>query len=519
VFAELEGITQAQSQTMVATQAGWLKQANTQGTLYGLADSFDPNATALSFKDTLFAVDGAVTQAQSRLIVAANSTLIEPTKEPGTYCLSKGFEPSSEVIIPEGVYINSQDCQAKSSAAHQILMTYFSAQKAGAIELLRAYLIVKTNAKSHQSLLRNYHPVTLISTLLADKLGMSSEKISALLKLCDYNLAGKQASAFIEALQGKKQFTQFKNLIERVFPLSILFKHKTFDAKAIGFIEQNPDLFGCLSFSNPRQALPIIKALSQMQQLLQDAETESDTETDLNKRAVETLLSQFDPEHKFANADQAALAQVLKAGKGLTQTLQTDIVLPKTPLEALSKLRDCADLAQKLGVGAEVLKLITYDTYNKLEQASNAVYGALRSQYHDEADWQKVIEPLENKIRGRKRDALTNYLTHSRANPWFASLHDLYHYFLLDVELEGCARTSRVVAATASVQLYVHRVLMNLEQDPQGQIQVRVNPDAISEWAWRKNYRVWEANRKVFLYPENVISQKVLIAPELQLGL
>jgi transcriptional regulator with XRE-family HTH domain len=478
-----------------------------------------PMPQPLSFKDTLFAVDGAVTQAQSRLIVAANSTLIEPTKEPGTYCLSKGFEPSSEVIIPEGVYINSQDCQAKSSAAHQILMTYFSAQKAGAIELLRAYLIVKTNAKSHQSLLRNYHPVTLISTLLADKLGMSSEKISALLKLCDYNLAGKQASAFIEALQGKKQFTQFKNLIERVFPLSILFKHKTFDAKAIGFIEQNPDLFGCLSFSNPRQALPIIKALSQMQQLLQDAETESDTETDLNKRAVETLLSQFDPEHKFANADQAALAQVLKAGKGLTQTLQTDIVLPKTPLEALSKLRDCADLAQKLGVGAEVLKLITYDTYNKLEQASNAVYGALRSQYHDEADWQKVIEPLENKIRGRKRDALTNYLTHSRANPWFASLHDLYHYFLLDVELEGCARTSRVVAATASVQLYVHRVLMNLEQDPQGQIQVRVNPDAISEWAWRKNYRVWEANRKVFLYPENVISQKVLIAPELQLGL
>jgi hypothetical protein len=88
---------------------------------------------------------------------------------------------------------------------------------------------------------------------------------------------------------------------------------------------------------------------------------------------------------------------------------------------------------------------------------------------------------------------------------WFTSLHDLYHYFLLDVELEGCARTSRVVAATASVQLYVHRVLMNLEQDPQGQVQVRVNPDAMQEWKWRKNYRVWEANRKVFLYPENYL--------------
>jgi hypothetical protein len=24
-----------------------------------------------------------------------------------------------------------------------------------------------------------------------------------------------------------------------------------------------------------------------------------------------------------------------------------------------------------------------------------------------------------------------------------------------------------------------------------------------TKWAWRKRYRVWEANRKVFLYPEN----------------
>jgi hypothetical protein len=25
------------------------------------------------------------------------------------------------------------------------------------------------------------------------------------------------------------------------------------------------------------------------------------------------------------------------------------------------------------------------------------------------------------------------------------------------------------------------------------------------EWIWRKNYRVWDANRKIFLYPENWI--------------
>jgi len=34
-----------------------------------------------------------------------------------------------------------------------------------------------------------------------------------------------------------------------------------------------------------------------------------------------------------------------------------------------------------------------------------------------------------------------------------------------------------------------------------------VGPEAIDagQWEWRKNYRVWQANRKVFLYPENWI--------------
>src|SRR4029079_8143368 len=54
--------------------------------------------------------------------------------------------------------------------------------------------------------------------------------------------------------------------------------------------------------------------------------------------------------------------------------------------------------------------------------------------------------------------------------------------------------------ASSSVQLFVQRVLMNLEQPA-------VAPDALDDerWEWMKNYRIWEANRKVFLYPENWI--------------
>jgi hypothetical protein len=33
--------------------------------------------------------------------------------------------------------------------------------------------------------------------------------------------------------------------------------------------------------------------------------------------------------------------------------------------------------------------------------------------------------------------------------------------------------------------------------------QVKARREKDAEWAWRKNYRVWEANRKIFVYPEN----------------
>src|SRR3546814_12920061 len=54
----------------------------------------------------------------------------------------------------------------------------------------------------------------------------------------------------------------------------------------------------------------------------------------------------------------------------------------------------------------------------------------------------------------------------------------------------------------------IHRIVLNLEQDrrdPDAANHVHVSPTRIpaGEWEWRKNYRDWEANRKVFLWPEN----------------
>jgi len=63
--------------------------------------------------------------------------------------------------------------------------------------------------------------------------------------------------------------------------------------------------------------------------------------------------------------------------------------------------------------------------------------------------------------------------------------------------MDPCMKTSRVKQAISSVQLFVQRCLMNLESD------VASSDINAGEWEWMKRYRVWETNRKVFLWPEN----------------
>jgi len=81
--------------------------------------------------------------------------------------------------------------------------------------------------------------------------------------------------------------------------------------------------------------------------------------------------------------------------------------------------------------------------------------------------------------------------------------NELYAKYLIDVEMDACMMTSRIKQAISSVQLFIQRCLMNLE------LQVDLTTDDAKEWEWMKNYRVWEANRKVFLYPENWIEPEL----------
>ncbi|MEO6720605.1 MAG: neuraminidase-like domain-containing protein [Ferruginibacter sp.] len=109
-------------------------------------------------------------------------------------------------------------------------------------------------------------------------------------------------------------------------------------------------------------------------------------------------------------------------------------------------------------------------------------------------DFAAALQEVNNKLRIEQRDRLVDYLC------WRDGLRDanaLYEKYLIDVEMQPCMKTTRLLQATAAAQLFVHRSLLNLEPN--------IAPGSFDKkrWEWTQNYRVWEANRRVFLYPEN----------------
>ena len=333
--------------------------------------------------------------------------------------------------------------------------------------------------------------------------GVKPEFLESLLSMLGVDL---DADIYFRELRGDvSPPNKIASLIQPLRRLGALFAQESvFDLDNLEFIQTNAALFGITDFN--RIATPSVRRIELFRQLLDAWLTRVVPRPDLR-----SVLRAFTAAARFGNADQEDLAALLGCDVGVVQSLQAHLNLGTTPFEVLQELIAAVGLSQAVGIGGSALKLAQSVNYDDLTTASAALQAALRAKYEDEAEWEKKVEPFRDALLSRRRDGLVAYLVHSGA-PQFDEVSDLYHYYLLDVEVEGCMRTSRVAAAIDSVQLYVHRCLMNLEETPPGDANpVHVLPESVpdGEWAWRKNYRVWEANRKIFLYPENYIEPEL----------
>jgi hypothetical protein len=120
---------------------------------------------------------------------------------------------------------------------------------------------------------------------------------------------------------------------------------------------------------------------------------------------------------------------------------------------------------------------------------------AIKARIESES-WLRVAQPIFDKLRQRKRDALVAYVMHRCG---FDRIEQLFEFFLIDPAVEPVVQTSRIRSAIAAVQIFIHRCLLNLEPG--------VAPAAINsrQWQWMKRYPVWAGNRKLWLFPENVL--------------
>lgn len=212
-----------------------------------------------------------------------------------------------------------------------------------------------------------------------------------------------------------------------------------------------------------------------------------------------------------STAPSQATIDKLKAATGWDAGSLTDLIGPagfnftNSALNneiALRRAEACLQLSKRLGMSAKQLFAWAQNVPDAMQ--AQEVKNAAKAKY-DDAQWLAVAKGLNDDLREKQRSALVAHILTLPAikNAGVRDSNQLFEYFLIDVDMSACLSTSRIKQAISSVQLFVQRCFMNLEEGvPPGVLKA-------DHWKWMRNYRVWEANRKVFLYPENWIEPEL----------
>lgn len=170
---------------------------------------------------------------------------------------------------------------------------------------------------------------------------------------------------------------------------------------------------------------------------------------------------------------------------------------------SLVELAACMAMVSRFGVSSQ--QLFVWANNEPDAAMAQDIENTIKAKY-DDAAWFQVGKSLNDKVRASSRNALIAYIL-ANSVKWslevdgaaITTADQLYEFFLIDVEMGTCMQTSRIVQATATIQQFVQRCLLNLEP------QAPPTSFDLTQWVWMQNYRVWEANREVFLYPENYL--------------
>jgi len=339
-------------------------------------------------------------------------------------------------------------------------------------------------------------PETAASRLLRDVLRSADERFPEKPLLRDF-LAAEQASI-------AKSF-------RRLFKAAFLSRMLCLEPKDIAYVHANKDDFRRLDFNllpvgDQPDAARAKTLFGQWQSIARHNEARG-----LLLPGSPDWLELYEESKKPA----ASLPDLLERLEKMTGWPLSDLQsicgpsgLNLTPIQfanadRIPEIRKAARLTDRIGVPAS--RWLEWSKELPNESTAAETKNAAKSRYGEQT-WRQVASAAENVLREKWRDALVDRVLQLPAirQNGIANGNQLLEFFLIDVEMNAESRTSRIKQAISSVQLFVQRCLMNLEPG--------VAPGDVDRkaWEWMKSYRLWEANRKIFLYPEN------WLAPELR---
>ena len=199
-------------------------------------------------------------------------------------------------------------------------------------------------------------------------------------------------------------------------------------------------------------------------------------------------------------ADVAAIAAALNVG---TPSLAA-ATRPGTlaDMGALTAIAAALDVARSGGISGATLAQLAAPVPDAA--TASAAMSAFQARFPQSA-WLPAVQSVEDPLRQARRDALVAWLlgpgATTPAGAWFLTPDDLFNYYLIDPEMCACGETTRLLQPSLAIQQFVQQVFLNLT--------FGATVDSIDtrwkEWSWRRQYRLWQANREVFLYPENYL--------------
>ncbi|TWF42253.1 virulence plasmid A protein [Chitinophaga polysaccharea] len=173
----------------------------------------------------------------------------------------------------------------------------------------------------------------------------------------------------------------------------------------------------------------------------------------------------------------------------------------------LKDLQSCFELMTALGVDTmfmstfvSTMSLPTVGNWTKYLQVAADTLAKTAGRYG--SGWDAVSNSINGDMMLAVRDALL-VLVMALLNedyPGITAPRNVYEFLLIDVEMGAETQISYIKEALNAAQTYLQRCHLRLE--PGVTDMSRIQP---VWWEWMMNYRVWEANRQIFVYPENYL--------------